>query len=196
MTDISDQKNYSGMIKGKERVTIALDEECAGILKEFKNNSNMSQSEIFRKALKFYEKYGYLFNEDMKQTKKIDAYLDLLADGEHVILDVDHYLSILKFIENSHDQNQFWEDHRQISKQHAEQFKDQFKTFNDVITRLEICNLFKIIQESSNRYTLLLGSDISKNFIKTLLEEIFNGMNIKADIKDGFAKLRVFLQLP
>ena len=188
-------KKDFGQSKGIERVTIALDEETAEVLKNLKDNSNRSQSEIFRKALKFYEKYNYLFSEDSKLNEKIDAYLDLLSDGEHIIIDVDHYLSILKFIDSAPNKDEFWAEHRQIGKQHAEQFKDDIKTFEDVVTRLETCNLFKIIQESSSRFTLLLGSDISKNFIKTLLEEIFNGMGIKADIKEGFAKLRIFLNV-
>ena len=181
--------------KGVERVTIALDEETTGILKEVKEERDCSQSEIFRKALKFYNKYGYLFNEDEHMNRKIDTYLEMLSDGEHIIIDVDHYLSILKFIEDTPNNEEFWEEHRQIGRHHADQFKHDIKSFEEVVNRLETCNLFKCIKESSSRYTVLLGSDISKNFVKMMLEEIFKGMGIKADIREGFAKLRIFLNV-
>jgi len=38
---------------------------------------------------------------------------------------------------------------------------------------------------------LVLGSDIARRFIKTELEEIFEGMDFKVEIKEDLAKLRV-----
>lgn len=55
-------------------------------------------------------------------------------------------------------------------------------------------DIVKMIRESSNRYTLLLGTDVPKTFIKTLLEEVFNGMGFKVEIKDDLNKLTIFLK--
>lgn len=190
--------NGNGKSKNKttDRVTIALDEETSFILNKIKKETTGSQSEIFRNALKFYEKYGHLFDDASNSNKKMNIYIDLLSGGEHVILDIDHYLSILRFIEDSDDKEKFWDEHREISHHHADQFKHDIKTFSDVILRLETCNLFKIIEQSPSRYTLLLGSDIAKNFIKLLLEEIIDGMGFKAEVKEGFSKLRVLIENP
>jgi hypothetical protein len=38
---------------------------------------------------------------------------------------------------------------------------------------------------------LVLGYDSTRKFIKTELEEIFEGMSLKVDIKEDLAKLRV-----
>ncbi len=62
-----------------------------------------------------------------------------------------------------------------------------------MVKRLETCNFFKILKESTTRYTLLLGSDISKKFIKEFLLEVLNGMGFKAEIKESFAKLTIYL---
>jgi len=44
---------------------------------------------------------------------------------------------------------------------------------------------------SKNEFTLILGSDIPKEFVKTELEEIFTGMGFQVEIKEDFSKLRV-----
>lgn len=173
-----------------------MDEESSTLLKDLKSELDISQSEIFRKALKIYAEYGFLFENDKHFDKKLHTYFDMLHSGEHIILDYDHYLSLLKFVEStsSEKQKEFWEDHKEIGRSHAEQFSHQITNFHEVVKRLENCNFFKIKKESTTRYTLLLGTDISKKFIRIFLEEVLNGMGFKAEIKEGFAKLQIYLQ--
>lgn len=60
-----------------------------------------------------------------------------------------------------------------------------------ILKRLEACNFFKLNKTSKNEFTLILGSDIPKEFVKTELDEIFAGMGFQVEIKEDFAKLRV-----
>jgi len=60
-----------------------------------------------------------------------------------------------------------------------------------LLKRLETCNFFKLNKTSKNEFTLILGSDIPKEFVKTELEEIFTGMGFQVEIKEDFSKLRV-----
>ncbi|HEY0088834.1 MAG TPA: CopG family transcriptional regulator, partial [Candidatus Lokiarchaeia archaeon] len=146
--------------------------------------------------IKFYHKYEKVFsNIKNGAASKVNTYLELLSQGDHIILDIDHYLSFLKFIEESPDKQKFWEINKSIGKAHAEEFTQELDitTVQKVVERLEACNFFKIIKDSSNRYTLLLGSDIQKNFIKQFLEEVLNGMGFKVQIKEGFSKLKIVL---
>ena len=177
-------------------MTIALDGHSNKILNSLKAESANSQSVIFRNALKFYNKYKrVLNNSDPDLGIKVDTYLELLSSGEHIILDIDHYLAFLKFVENSPDKEKFQEFNKSIGKAHAEEFSHRFEinTIERVVERLEACNFFKMVKDSSNRYTLLLGSDIQKNFIKTFLEEVLSGMGFKVTIKEGFSKLKIIL---
>ncbi|TFF95149.1 MAG: hypothetical protein EU544_03390, partial [Promethearchaeota archaeon] len=121
-------KESNAISKPADRVTIALDEEPGYVLEKFKKQTSDSQSEIFRKALKYYDKYGQIFDEKNNINKKLNMYLEMLGDGEHIIIDVDHYLSILKFIEDSENKDNFWKEHREIGRQHADQFKHKIKT--------------------------------------------------------------------
>lgn len=178
------------------RVTIALDDGTFGLLQELKEESTESQSEIVRKAIRFYHKFKKVIGISKKGVaSKVNTYLELLSHGEHIILDVDHYLSFLKFIEESENPDKFWEMNKTIGKAHAEEFTQELdiSTVQKVVERLETCNFFKVIKDSSSRFTLLLGSDIQKTFIKTFLEEVLNGMGFKTRIKEGFSKLKIIL---
>lgn len=72
-----------------------------------------------------------------------------------------------------------------------EQFRHKFYRAEYVLKRLKTCNLFKLSKTSKNAFTLVLGSDVPKKFVKTELEEIFDGMGFQVEIKEDFSKLRV-----
>ncbi|MFX1236672.1 MAG: ribbon-helix-helix protein, CopG family [Promethearchaeota archaeon] len=188
------ERNGNGKINN--RVTIAMDDSTFKLLREIKEKSNESQSELVRKAIKFYYKYNKVFEGNKNgKAKLINMYLDLLSHGEHIILDIDHYLSFLKFIEESPQSEKFWEMNKSIGQAHAEEFAQDLNvmTIENVIKRLEACNFFNIVNDAPNRYTLLLGSDIQKNFVKTFLVEVLRGMGFNFDMREGFSKLKLIL---
>ncbi len=49
-------------MKSPERVTIALDEETAGLFKKMKEDLGISASELMRESLKFFGKHKMLFD--------------------------------------------------------------------------------------------------------------------------------------
>jgi len=102
-----------------------------------------------------------------------------------------HKTLFLSFIESHPEKDKFWELHKSICEAHAEQFKHKFYRVEYILKRLETCNLFKLNKISKNEFTLVLGSDVPKKFVKTELEEIFRGMGFHVEIKEDFSKLRV-----
>ncbi len=78
--------------------------------------------------------------------------------------------------------------HRRISESHAEEFEGM--GIEGILRRLEACNFFRI-NIKDGEYTLVFGSDEVKEFVKKFLEGVFEGMKIKAEIKEELAKLRV-----
>ena len=194
MIKLATYTNGNGKINN--RVTIALDDKTYNLLQELRDESNRSQSEILRKSIKFYHKFKETFGSSKNGiVKRINTYLDLLSHGEHIILDVDHYLSFLKFVEESPDTEHFWEINKKIGRAHAEEFLQQFEflSVERVIERLEACNFFRIVKETPQRYTLLLGSEIQKNFIKSFLEHVLVDMGFNVEIREGFSKLKLII---
>ncbi len=177
------------MAKAPERVTIALDDETAKLFREMRERLGISQSELMREALKFYSRHKALF--DAADEEKIYAYSDLLAVGEHIIIDIDHWILFLSFIDTHPEKEKFWEMHRKVSQAHAEEFRQKNHKPETVLRRLELCNLFKLSKTSDADFTLLLGYDIPKKFVKTEIEDIFSKMGVKVDVKEDFSKLRI-----
>ncbi|MBN1761668.1 MAG: ribbon-helix-helix protein, CopG family [Methanomicrobia archaeon] len=172
-----------------ERITVALDEDTFSRFKTLQDELKISQSELIREALRFYSKYRVLI--ESVEDDKMYTHTEMLRVGEHIIVDIDHWILFLKFIESHPAKEQFWELNKPIYEAHAEQFGQQGYSVEDVLKRLEACNYFTVNQASENDYTLIMGSDVLKGFVKTLLEETFERMGFQVSIKEDFAKLRV-----
>ncbi len=174
------------------RITVAFDKPTADLLEKISTETNVSQSEIMRRALKFYSENKTL--EDPTIKRKIHSYQDMLLSGEHVIVDVDHWLMFLRLIESSPEKEQFWKEHRELARAHWEQLKGKVHTTEDMLTRLEACNFYRLIKNAPNDFTLVLVSEVSKAFIRIFLEEYFAAMGVKVEIKENLTKLRVTLK--
>jgi hypothetical protein len=174
------------------RITVAFDKTTADLLEKLSTDAQASQSEITRRALKFYSENKSL--EDQATKKKVQGYMDLLLNGEHIILDVDHWLMFLRLISTSPQQEQFWTEHKEVARSHWEQLKTKVHSAEEMLYRLEVCNFYRLIKNGPNDFTLVLVSEISKNFIKVFLEEYFSAMGVKAEIQENLTKLRVTIK--
>lgn len=171
------------------RITVAFDQSTAKLLEKVSQEAELSQSEIMRRALRFYYENKAL--QDPTTRRKVRTYMDLLLSGEHVILDVDHWLLFLRFIEASPQAAAFWEEHRKVAQSHKEQLKSKASTMEEILIRLETCNFFRMTKNSEKDFTLVLGSEVPKTFVRILIEEFFSVAGIKAEIKENLAKLSV-----
>ena len=174
------------------RITVAFDKTTADLLEKISTESEVSQSEVMRRALKFYNENRAL--EDPANKKKIHGYMDMLLSGEHVILDVDHWLMFLSLISSSPEKEKFWNEHKEVARAHWEQLKTKVHSPEEMLTRLEICNFYRLTKNAPNDYTLVLVSENSKDFIKIFLEEYFSAMGVRAEIKENLTKLRVTIK--
>ena len=174
------------------RVTVAFDKATADLLERISREANVSQSEIMRRAIKFYNENKPL--EDPAIQKKIHAYMDMLLGGEHIILDVDHWLMFLRLVSSSPEREKFWITHKEVARAHWEQLKTRVRSPEEMLLRLEICNFYRLTKNAPNDYTLVLVSVDTKEFIKMFLEEYFAAMGVKAEIKENLTKLRVTIK--
>jgi hypothetical protein len=171
-------------VKNPIRITVALDEESYRIFNKLREKIG-SQSETVRKALKFYYEYRELENYEKG---KILTYVEMLAEGEHVILDIDHWITFLKFIETHPEKEKFWEIHREVAKAHADEFRG--KDVRYVLERLEACNFFRI-NEKNGEFTLVLNNEAVKKFVRMFLEEVLKGMGYDFEIREDLMKIRL-----
>ena len=174
------------------RITVAFDKSTADLLEKMSGEEHLSQSEIMRRAIKFYNENKELTDPAVR--KKISTYMDMLMSGEHVILDVDHWLLFLRLVEACPEAEKFWEEHRKVAQSHRDQLRSKVRTPEEVLRRLETCNFFRLTKNSDKDFTLVLGSELPKRFVRILVEEFFSGAGIKAEIKDNLAKINVTIK--
>ncbi len=173
------------------RVTVAFDETTVKLLDKFCDETKLSQSEIMRRALKGYDQNKQL--ENPATAKQVQMYMDLLMKGEHVILDIDHWIAFLRLINSSPEKERFWAEHREVARSHAEQLKTTTNC-EELLMRLETCNFFRLTKNGPKDFTLVLLSEHSKDFVRIFLEEYFAALGIKVEIKQNFTKLRVIFK--
>lgn len=174
------------------RITVAFDKQTAELLEKISTDAAVSQSEVMRHALKFYSENKELENPASKQ--KIHSYIDMLLTGEHIILDVDHWLMFLRLIASSPEKDLFWNEHKKVARAHWEQLKGKIHSTDDMLLRLEACNFYRLTKNAPNDFTLVLASEVSKDFIRIFLEEYFSAMGVKVEIKENLTKLRVIVK--
>lgn len=166
--------------------SIALDDETFEILEELKKYFR-STSKAIREVLKFYYE-----NKELESSKeKLTTYVEMLTGGEHVILDVDHWITFLNFIETHPESERFWELHKEIAKAHAEEFKNRDVDY--IIERLHTCNFFTLVERNSE-YILVLSNEKTKKFVKDFLLEVFSVLGFNIEIKEDLMKLRIKIQ--
>jgi hypothetical protein len=173
------------------RITVAFDPSTANLLEKISKETELSQSEIMRRALRFYYENKGLADPVIR--RKVYSYMDLLLGGEHVVLDVDHWLLFLGLIESSPlpEQEKFWSEHRGVAQSHREQLKDKVHTAEELLARLETCNFFRMTKNSENDFTLILGSELPKKFVRIFIEEFLSAMGVRAEVKENLAKISV-----
>ncbi len=171
-----------------KRISVSVDEQTLEILKELDSEEDISRSELLRRAVKFYHgtrkfrEYG---------TERLDTYLDLLSEGEHVVLDIDRWLLFLDMLDSIPEKEEFWKKSEKIAESHAEQLSSRVQTPSDLLERLAACNFFRLSKTSDEEFTLIVNSEKSRRFVKRLLEDFSQSMGFDLEIQEGIGKLRV-----
>lgn len=179
-------------MKNSVRITVALDKETNDLIEKMKEEMKVSRSELIRQVLRFYNENKIL--TDVSLRKKLSLYMDMLLSSEHVILDVDHWFLLLNLIESSPEQEDFWKKCREVARSHAEQLKHKVHSIEGILERLEACNFFRTTKNSQNAFTLVLGHEIAKKFVRIFLEEFLSTMGLKIEIKENIAKIRIIVK--
>jgi len=174
------------------RVTVALDEKTDLLLEKMKKDMMLSQSGVIRRALQFYSLNRNF--EDASVKCRVDFYADMLLSGEHVILDVGHWLLFLEIVESSPESGHFWEKHKEMARSHAAQLSEKVVSLEELLRRLEACNFFRLNKNAENDFTLVLGTEASKRFVKSFIDEFLSVRGLNVEIQEHISKLRVRLK--
>jgi len=171
-----------------ERLSISLDEKSSSILNKYLSKYGTSKADIIRKALDCLE----TMEETVEETslENILAYVDYLAEGEHLIVDIAHWKSI--FIEIGEGSKKFWDEVYKIGDSHRREYSDKgVKEVEQILRYIEKTNWYKLNVDSEKSFTLVLTALESARFIKTFFEGFFSNYPQKIKITEEYMKIRV-----
>lgn len=173
---------------GSKRISIAMDEETLKLLDEINPEKDASRSKVIRDAIKFYHKSKKIRESG---AENLDIYFDLLSGGEHLVLDVDHWLLFLDLLESSDKEEEFWAKSKKVADSHADQLSSKIQNLEELLERLSACNFFRLNKISENEYTLIVESKKTRKFVKNLVKDFSESMGFETRIHEDIGKLRI-----
>ncbi len=175
-------------MKPPTRITISLDDEAGELFGKMIEESGLSQSELVRRAIRFFNDHKSIIEAG---GDKMGQYIDLLPSGEHIILDIDHWVLFLQVLNGKINEDAFWDGCERVAEAHGREISHKVPTVNALLERLEACNFFKLVESSEGEFTLLLGSDASHEFVKRLVEDFASALGFRVEVTGSFSKLWV-----
>jgi Arc/MetJ-type ribon-helix-helix transcriptional regulator len=167
------------------RLSVAIDEETNRILEELVERENRTASEIIRNAITEYYKLKDVSSDVVK------IYSELLSGREHVIVDIELWISILDEL-NERASERFWSNVRSIAEAHAWQLKNKGMTgIYEIMKYMEHENLFRVKMNGDASITLVLSSRNEQKFLKIYLQTLLGEMGHKVKIVEGLRKLLI-----
>lgn len=176
-----------------QRLTISLDDELAEALDALQDNAGDSKANLIRRALRAYlhRQRGH----ERPTEYDLRIWTELLANREHVILDVAH--ARLLFNQCLDAPPSFWAELHDIGIEHGRQYRDKgMKSPGDVLNLVASANWFYVSPESDRSWALIFTEPSAKPFLRTFLAGFFSEYPMKVEIVEERTKLRVRIASP
>jgi len=171
-----------------QRLTISLDDDLADALDALQENGGDSKANLIRRALRIYVKRQR--GRDRPTDHDLRTWTELLANREHVILDVAHVR--LFFEQLAGAPASFWAGLREIGAEHGRQYRDKgMADVLDMLRVMESANWFYLAPESERSWALILTEPSAKPFVKAFLEGFVSQLDAHAEVIEERTKLRV-----
>lgn len=171
-----------------QRLTISLDDDLARQLDELQDAHGDSKANLIRRALRSSLKTQKLGERPSDHDLRV--WTELLANREHVILDVAHVR--LLFDELANAPSEFWDGLREIGAEHGRQYRDKgMGRPEDILRVMEAANWFHLAPESDRSWALILTEASAKPFVHAFLEGFFRDQDPRVEVVLERTKLRV-----
>ena len=171
-----------------KRLCAYFDDESTAIIEKYEKKYGGSTAALLRRALQCLKNH----EEAKEQTswENIIAYVDFLANMEHVIVDIAHWKSI--FSEIGKGSEKFWEEIRRIGEEHTKEYYDKgLKNIKDILEYVEKTNWYKLSIDSDIGFTLILAVSESSEFVKNFFQGLLKNYPRKVEIIEDYKKIRI-----
>lgn len=171
-----------------ERLSVSLTDRSMTIIKKYLAKYNTSQADIIRRGLNCLETMEE--TTEKAPLENILAYVDYLADNEHLIVDIANWKSF--FIEIGKGSKNFWDEVYKIGDSHRTEYFDKgIREIKQILEFVEKTNWYHLKVDSKNSFTLILAVAESSKFIKTFFEGFFSKYSQEVKVAEEFMKIRI-----
>lgn len=171
-----------------QRLTISLDDDLARQLDELQEANGDSKANLIRRALR-----NSLMNRrgnERPTDHDLQVWTELLANREHVILDVAHLRLLFEALTDA--PASFWEGMREVGSEHGRQYRDKgMSSPEDILRVMESANWFHLAPDSDRSWALILTEPSAKPFVQAFLEGFFLELEGRPEVLVERTKLRV-----
>ncbi|MFP4001294.1 MAG: ribbon-helix-helix protein, CopG family [Thermoplasmata archaeon] len=173
--------------KTNERVTVNLDPRSLERLEEIESDLRTSKSEVVRRALEYLE---VVLDKENLSPDELETILDLRMRPDNLLFDIGIFQAFLQEIGEPSD------DLKEELKKIGGEFYSSYceKGIAEPIKcldRLEKTNLFRLIVESEDNFTIIPMIPDMAEYLKTFLEGYIDRSDIAAEIEMNKHKIRL-----
>lgn len=171
-----------------DRLTISLDEESREALETLTEQSDESQSELMRRAVRFYAA-----NYDAARTdseNSLEEYYKMLSGGEHALLDIDFlHLFLSHLIDENGENEALLEDVERVADYHAEEYRERFDTLEELLDWLSLCGFLSVRQTGDDTYHAVFQSPEIRWFMTRFAVQAAENLPFDVHVEEGVSKV-------
>jgi predicted transcriptional regulator len=171
-----------------ERTTVSLDEDARDALDTLAEQTGRGNSEIVRQALGFYAANQEVARADV--SIDLDEYHEILASGEHALLDIDFLHTLLRHAPK--DDEVFLGDLDRVAEYHAAEYASRFDDLEEVLDWVSICGFITLRKTDEETYHVVFPTEDVKWFMLRFIERSTAEFPFEIEVDEGVSK--VFLR--
>lgn len=171
-----------------DRLTISLDKESRSALEDLTEQSDESQSELMRRAVRFYAA-----NYDAARTNdenSLEEYYKMLSGGEHALLDIDFlHLFLSYLIEENGENADLLEDIGRVADYHGAEYRERFDSLEGLLDWLSLCGFLTVRQSDANTYHTVFQSPEIRWFMTRFVVQTAENLDFDVEVEEGVSKV-------
>lgn len=172
----------------KDRITVSLDEDAQEALEQLVGRTGKSNSELVRQAISFYAANQQVASSDV--SLDLEEYHEMLASGEHALLDIDFLHTLLKYSPDEGERAEaFTRDLDRVAEYHAAEYAERFQNLEEVLDWFSMCGFLTVRESTDNTYHVVFPTEDVKRFMLRFLRQSTAELPFDLEIEEGVSKV-------
>jgi len=172
-----------------DRITVSLDDDSRAALSELVGRTGKGNSELVRRAIGFYA--ANFEAATAEADVDLERYQQLLASGEHALLDIDFLHVLLANVRNDDGTwpEEFVADVDTVAGYHAAEYEAEFTELEELLDWLSVCGFLTVRESAERTYHVVFPTEDLKWFMLRFIRESTADLPFDLDVEEGVSKV-------